>query len=182
MNYNNYDNSKPTDLVVSEPDLTPLKQEATDIINKLVKENDPQKAEDLTYLFNMNQNKKTLARVNKLSDLMDTMTQQALDRFTNKPDNISNQELMSGLKVVQDLIDRGTQNTTKGPAPLIQVNQQTNNINTGDKIDNKPGSTLSRESRERVKDVVFDILKDINNKSNILSAEAEVISEDTEDN
>ena len=70
-----------------------LNKESMDLINQIIAEGDLEKSKDLTYLFNINQNKKTMVRINKLSDLLDTMTQQALVRFTNKPDEISNKEL-----------------------------------------------------------------------------------------
>lgn len=142
-----------------------LNKESIELINKIISEADLDKAKDLTYLFNINQNKKTLARVNKLSDLMDTMTQQALVRFTTKPDEISNKELMDGLKIIQDLIERGQRQAAgvdMAPAPLIQINQQTNSVNVdGSSVENN----LGRESRERVKNVVLNLLKEINSNT-----------------
>ena len=109
-----------------------LNEESLAIITQLIAEKDEQKTRDLTYLFNANQNKKTMIRVNKLSDLLDTITDQALTRFTNRPDEISNKELFDGLKVVQDLIERGQKQVCGvGESPLIQVNQQTNEVNIG---------------------------------------------------
>ena len=146
-----------TDLAV--PESINLNEESKAIIEKIIVERDAQKVRDLTQLFNTNQNKKTMARVNKLSDLMDTITDQALARFTSRPDEISNKELFDGLKVVQDLIERGQKqvsgvNTTE--APLIQVNQQTNEVNIGNNT-----STLNRDSRERVKSAVLSLLSSI---------------------
>ena len=135
-----------------------LNKESMDLINQIIAEGDLEKSKDLTYLFNINQNKKTMVRINKLSDLLDTMTQQALVRFTNKPDEISNKELMDGLKIVQDLIERG-QRQAAGvdmTPPLIQVNQQTVNIGESG------ANSLNRDSRERVKNAVMDLLKGLN--------------------
>ena len=136
-----------------------LNKESMELINQIIAESDLEKSKDLTYLFNVNQNKKTLIRINKLSDLMDTMTQQALVRFTSRPDEISNKELMDGLKTIQDLIERGQKQAAgvqEQSAPLIQINQQTNSVNVG-----TVGKTLNRDSRERVKNAVMDLLKDI---------------------
>lgn len=136
-----------------------LNEESLAIIEKLIAETDEQKAKDLTYLFNANQNKKTMVRVNKLSDLMDTITEQALARFTARPDEISNKELFDGLKVVQDLIERGQKQvsgTNESITPLIQVNQQTNEVNLGSTT-----GTLNRESREKVKSAVMNLLSSI---------------------
>lgn len=133
-----------------------LSEESKALIEQIITETDEQKAKDLTYLFNANQSKKTLVRVNKLSDLLDTITDQALARFTNRPDEISNKELFDGLKVVQDLIERG-QKQASGvtEVPLIQVNNQTNEVNIGN------GTTLSRDSRERVKAAVLGLLNNL---------------------
>jgi hypothetical protein len=148
-----------------ENDLAPvnplnLNEESLALINQIISETDEQKTKDLTYLFNANQNKKTLVRVNKLSDLLDTITDQALARFTNRPDEISNKELFDGLKVVQDLIERGQKQVSgAGETPLIQVNQQTNEVNIG-----SSPSSLNRESRERVKSAVLSLLDSITTK------------------
>ena len=140
------------------PTNQPLNQESLALLNKIINETDEQKTKDLTYLFNRNQDKKTLIRVNKLSDLLDVITDQALERFKSKPDEISNKELFDGLKVVQDLIERGQKQVAdKEDVPLIQVNQQNNEVNIGDK-----SSNLSRESRERVKSAILSLLNNIN--------------------
>lgn len=160
-----------------------LNKDSLDIINKIIAEQDLEKSKDLTYLFNINQNKKTLVRVNKLSDLLDTMTQQALIRFTTKPDEISNKELMDGLKIVQDLIERGQRQAAgiESQAPLIQINQQTNSVNIGETGNNQ----LNRDSRERVKNAVLDLLKGLNqNQDQVIEADfidSTVQEEDTSD-
>ncbi len=137
-----------------------LSEESLTLIQQIISETDEQKSKDLTQLFNNNQNKKTLVRVNKLNDLLDTITDQALARFTARPDEISNKELFDGLKIVQDLIERGQKQVSgAGEVPLIQVNQQTNEVNIG----NNSGS-LNRDSRERVKAAVLSLLDSIANK------------------
>ena len=135
-----------------------LNEESKELIAQIIAEKDDKKARDLTQLFNVNQNKKTMVRVNKLSDLLDTITDQALAMFTSRPDEISNKELFDGLKVVQDLIERG-QKQVSGvcETPLIQVNQQTNEVNIGNTT-----SSLNRDSRERVKSAVLNLLSSIN--------------------
>ena len=144
-----------TELIVPKIDLN---EEAKALIAQIIAEKNEQKARDLTQLFNANQNKKTMVRVNKLSDLLDTITDQALTRFTSRPDEISNKELFDGLKIVQDLIERGQKQVSgAGETPLIQVNQQTNEVNIGG-----TSSNLNRDSRERVKSAVLSLLSSIN--------------------
>jgi len=134
-----------------------LNAESKALIEQIIAETDEQRARDLTQLFNANQNKKTMIRVNKLSELLDTITDQALARFTTRPDEISNKELFDGLKVVQDLIERGQKQVSgAGETPLIQVNQQTNEVNIGG-----APSNLNRDSRERVKSAVLSLLNGI---------------------
>lgn len=148
-----------TELAVIKP--FSLNEESKELIERIISETDEQKSRDLTHLFNANQNKKTMVRVNKLSDLLDTITDQALQRFSARPDEISNKELFDGLKVVQDLIERGQKQVAgAGEVPLIQVNQQTNEVNIGG-----TSSTLSRDSRERVKTAVLDFLNSISTQS-----------------
>ena len=134
-----------------------LNDESKALIEQIIAETDEQKTRDLTYLFNANQNKKTMVRVNKLSDLLDTITDQALARFTDRPDEISNKELFDGLKIVQDLIERGQKQVSgAGETPLIQINQQNNEVNVGGSQ-----NTLNRDSRERVKAAVLGLLDSI---------------------
>ena len=162
------ENDNKTALVISKPSLN---DESLALIEQIIAENDEQKTRDLTYLFNANQNKKTMVRVNKLSDLLDTITDQALTRFTSRPDEISNKELFDGLKIVQDLIERGQKQVSGvNETPLIQVNQQTNEVNIGG-----AGSNLSRDSRERVKSAVLGLLDSLTAKQSEVVAEAEIV-------
>lgn len=134
-----------------------LNAESLALIAQIVDEQNLERTKDLTHLFNVNQNKKTMIRVNKLSDLMDVITDQAVARFTNRPDEISNQDLMNSLKTVQDLIERGTKQAAGvQDTPLIQINQQTNEVNVGD-----TGINLGRDSRERVKNAVGALLSNL---------------------
>ena len=145
------------DISIVPAALPSLSDESLALIERIVAETDEQKTKDLTHLFNVNQNKKTMVRVNKLNDLLDTITDQALTRFTQRPDEISNKELFDGLKIVQDLIERGQkQVSTPEEMPLIQVNQQTNEVNIGG-----APSNLNRDSRERVKNAVLGLLSSI---------------------
>lgn len=137
---------------------TALNQESLEILEKLVGEADQEKAKDLTYLFNMNQNKKTMVRMDKLSGLQDNLVDQFVQRIALRPDEISNKELLDGIKIVQDILERGQRQVSEADqAPLIQINQQTNSLQIGES-----STELDRESRERVKNAVFCLLKNIN--------------------
>lgn len=155
-----------------------LDQESTELINKIILETDVSKAKDLTHLFNLNQNKKTMVRVNKLNELLDVIAGQTMLRFSSKPDEISNQELLQGLKVVQDIIERGQKQIAGvGETPLIQINQQNNEINMGN-----AEPTLSKESRDKVKNAVMAILSGLNTSiptEEFVEAPIEVVTDET---
>ena len=177
QNVHDFDEESPYHEVVglTIPKPISLNEESKSLIEQLIAETDEQKVRDLTHLFNANQNKKTMARVNKLSDLLDTITDQALERFTARPDEISNKELFDGLKVVQDLIERGQKQVSgAGETPLIQINQQTNEVNVG-----AGTSTLSRDSRERVKAAVTALLGSIATQPMTNAAADDVVTVDT---
>jgi hypothetical protein len=158
-----------TELVPAKP--PSLNEESLALIEQIIAATDEQQTRDLTHLFNANQNKKTMVRVNKLSDLLDTITDQALARFTTRPDEISNKELFDGLKVVQDLIERGQKQVSgAGETPLIQVNQQTNEVNIGGSPSN-----LNRDSRERVKSAVLSLLSSLNTQQPDMSMETDFV-------
>lgn len=171
-----------TELVLKTDDLN---RESLEIINSIIAETDANKTKDLTYLFNINQNKKTMIRVNKLNELLDIIAAQTMNRFSQKPDEISNQELLQGLKVVQDIIERG-QKQIVGTVdqPLIQVNQQNNEINLGE-----AGEGLTKESRDRIKNAVFSILQGLNSPApapddiiEVVPEEVDTTNKDSEEN
>ena len=139
--------------------LVELDKESARILNQLIVETNADKSTDLTYLFNQNQNKKTAIRIDKLSSLMDVLTKQAITRFTERPDEITNKELFDGLKIIQDIIERSQRQINgQNQTPLIQINQQTNEVNVA------PSQT--KESRERVMTAVNNILNGILTNNN----------------
>ena len=133
-----------------------LNKDSLELLNQIIVAEDRTKAKDLTQLFIDNQNKKTMVRLDSLSGLQDRLVSLLTKRVSERPDEMSNQEVMQALKTVQDLIDRSTKNVTTEPdKPLIQINTQTNNIGT--ELDSLP-----RESRDRARNAVMNILNSIN--------------------
>ena len=108
-----------------------------------------------------------MVRMDKLNELQDKLVAQFSKRVTERPDGISNQELMTALKIVQDIIERGQKQIIgTEEKPLIQINQQTNSVNVGDEA-----VSLSRESKQRVANVVSDLLKGLGtNDSKVIDA------------
>ena len=135
-----------------------LNKESLTLINQIIAESDIEKTKDLTHLFNINQNKKTMVRIDKLSGLQDHLVDQFAKRVAERPDEISNKELMDGIRIVQDIIERGQKQVEEvEQTPLIQFNQQNNSVNIGDDT-----TKLSKESRDRVKNAVLSLLSGLN--------------------
>lgn len=149
-------------------DTSDLNAESLNILNQIIAAEDIDKTKDLTYLFNVNQNKKTMVRIDSLSNLQDKLVGLLSNRVTERPDEMSNQEVMQALKVVQDIIERGTKQITgQNEQPLIQINQQTNSVNVGDEA-----AGLNRDSRDKVKRAIMSIL---DNVKDVTDTNAEII-------
>lgn len=148
-----------------------LNKESLNLINQIIAESDIEKTKDLTHLFNINQNKKTMIRIDKLSGLQDDLVNQFARRIAERPDEISNKELMDGIKIVQDIIERG-QKQVEGvnQTPLIQFNQQNNSVNIGEGT-----SQLNKESRDRVKNAVLSLLSGITTPKSMESDQPAII-------
>lgn len=133
---------------------TNLSAESQKLIGELTSEKDRQKLQVIEQQFNEIQRKKQLARISKLSDVQDMLTDQFYQRVSQRPDEISNKEMLDGMKVVQDLMEKNQRYTdaVEEIPQLIQINQTEVNV----------GNNLNRDSRERVKNAVLDLLNGIN--------------------
>ena len=166
------ENGEKTTAALVAVDTSNLNAESLDILNQIIAAEDIDKTKDLTYLFNINQNKKTMVRIDSLSNLQDKLVGLLSSRVTERPDEMSNQEVMQALKVVQDIIERGTKQITgQNEQPLIQINQQTNSVNVGDEA-----AGLNRDSRDKVKRAIMSILDNVKDATD---TNAEIIEADT---
>lgn len=174
--------SEDTSLIpVSETSLeearTNLSLESQRLIGELTSEKDKQKMQVIEQQFNEIQRKKQLARISKLSDVQDMLTDQFYQRIAQRPDEISNKEMLDGMKVVQDLMEKNQKHTDviEEIPQLIQINQTEVNV----------GNNLNRDSRERVKNAVLDLLSSINTpppkEQDIIEAEFTVKEEEDND-
>jgi hypothetical protein len=106
------------------------------------------------------------------------LTDQFYQRISQRPDEISNKEMLDGMKVVQDLMEKNQKRAEiiEEIPQLIQINQTEVNV----------GNNLNRDSRERVKNAVLGILDSINKvqpattESDLI--EADFVTEEEEDN
>ena len=146
-----------------------LSIEAQRLVGELTLEKDKQKMQAIEQQFNDIQRKKQLARISKLSDVQDMLTDQFYQRISQRPDEISNKEMLDGMKVVQDLMEKNQKRAEimEEIPQLIQINQTEVNVN----------NNLNRDSRERVKNAVLDILDSIN-RAQSAPAEADLIETD----
>ena len=129
-----------------------LDQQTAEIAQQIMNETDVDKVKDLTNLFNLNAQKRNVARVLKMTDLLDQVTDQVLTRFERTPDNFSNEDLIKFMQVTENSIEKASKNLGQvGQTPAIQYQQNNQvNINIGD--------SLNRESRQKVTDAVQAIL------------------------
>lgn len=179
-----------TDLAVATEnilvDSKALSDESKMLLNQIIKETSVAKVNDLTELFNINQNKKTMARMDKMSDLLDLLTDKLIERVTKRPDELSHKDILDAMKTASDMIDKGNkQINNQENVPLIQINNQDNSVN----VDTSLGDLKTRESRERVKSAVAAVLQNLdldqlvkNNTENVVDSEFSEIVEENKDN
>lgn len=126
-----------------------LVSEGDNIINDIISEKDPDKLDNLTKLFSLTQKKKQLARINKLSKLLDKVDNEVINRFENNPQVIEDRDLYRYWQTTSDIVNNKTEDDIS--LPRVQINNQTNiNVNQL--------SGLNRESRAKVLDAVNKIL------------------------
>lgn len=132
--------------------------QSTDLKLALMQNNlTPAEFEDLQKQFNLSQAKKDMLRADMCSGLLDSMLEELHGRITLESESISTDELIKGIKVIRDQLtaDRSSANSDNSNSiPLIQINQQ-NNINDSDGTSN-----LSRESRNKIQDMIQSLLNE----------------------
>lgn len=159
MGKKHHNNQKKNELI---PKSNSIDEEAKNILNKVAAQHLPIEDEtdldEMIKIFNANQVKKTMQRILKSNQLLDKVTEEALDRFIKNKDEFTNQDLLNYMKVVQDSINNSQKTLStqqeKINKPLIQINQQ--NITT-----NEP---LSKESQEKILGAVEELMKLMNSE------------------
>lgn len=139
--------------LIKKLDTAPLDAKSTQLAQQIMEETDIDKVKDLTNLFNLDMQKRNVARVLKMTDLLDQVTDQVLTRFERTPDNFSNEDLIKFMQVTENSIEKANKTLSQvDETPAIQYQQNNQvNINIGD--------SLNRESRQKVTDTVQAILK-----------------------
>ena len=145
------------------------------LINDIIAEESPTKLKDLTYLFKVHVAKKNIIRLIKYYDMMDLVNDQTMQRLENRPDEISNKDLITFMTTFLTTIEKTTQSlgTLDDTTPGLVINQQNNEVNI-----NVGTQKLDRDSKERVVDAIKSLMSLISEPS----AKNDVIDiEDIED-
>ena len=138
-----------------------LKTQGDDLTYKIISEDDPEELNKLSQLFTLNQKKKQIARTNKLSNLLDKVDDEVISRIEKAPYLIEDSDLLKYWSTTSNAVNGRTDEDNS--IPKIQINANTNiNVNS---------SGLNRESRERVLEVVNQILKEASNQNDVIDVE-----------
>ena len=130
-----------------------VNDEAVRLSKEIAKVSNKDELDFLYNKFKINDTKKNVFRMNKLNTLLDKVTDEAIARFDNRPGEMSNKEVIDYMNVIQNQIERSKE--TLDSIKEINAVQVNNTVNVNI---NNDSSTLSRESRERIIDVVKNIL------------------------
>ena len=87
-------------------DELPLEEETITLVGNIIKEKDLDNIKNMTKIFQLNQSKKNMLRIIKLNTLLDKVNDKAIEKFEKCPDEITTDQLLDYMKVVQDSIDR----------------------------------------------------------------------------
>lgn len=134
-------------------DTSSIDTEITGLASQVLEESDPEKAKQLIALFNWNISKKNTARILKMNDLYDEVTDQMVHRFKTKADQFSNSDLLDYMKAVQGAIDTSTKNLSQVEEPPTIVHQTNTQINVN-VVD-----TFDRDSKDRILAAIQATLK-----------------------
>ena len=124
--------------------VNPLDDKISGLVETIMDEEDPNKTKDLVDLFNWNMSKKNVARLQKLNNLYDSITDKMVERVEKKSDQFSNGDLLDYVKTIQGAIDINTKNLSQVQEPPLIVQQTNTNIHVN-VVD-----TFDREAKERI--------------------------------
>lgn len=123
-----------------------------DFEDKVLNASDPNDLKDLTQLFNFNQAKKNLLRLQKLSILNDGVVSKIERRLLERPDDFSNRELLDYLQVINSVLDKQSKSQDDVLDKPMITYQQNNQVNVNIAND------LTRESRDKITNLISEIL------------------------
>ena len=149
---------------------------AKELSKQIAKTTNSKDLDPLYDAFKINDAKKNIFRINKLNNLLDKVTDEAVARFENRPGEMSNKEVIDYMNAVQNQIDKSK--STVEQNKNINLTQVNNNVNIH--VDNKQ-STLDRDSRERIIDFIKEVLNsNSTSDNNVIDVTSDI--EEGEDN
>lgn len=153
--------------------LLPITTSEEELEKSLLEETDVDNIKNIINLFNLNIKKKDIIRTAKLNELQDKVYNQMDKRLSQKADEFSNADLLTYFKTIQDTINKADTTLDKVDTPSIQIVQNQLNIS-------EPEDKLSRESRDKITNVVQKILQSMNSENTIEADYSEVQDDDYE--
>ena len=133
--------------------VNPVDTNIDTLVSDIMSEQDPDKTKNLVDLFNWNMSKKNVARIQKLNNLYDSITDQMTERVTKRADQFSNSDLLDYVKTIQSAIDVNTKNLSSVQEPPLIVHQNNTQINVN-MVDN-----FDRDAKARILAAVQATLK-----------------------
>lgn len=138
---------------MSDKELKKIDKGTEELVTQIVDENDLDKLRNITQLFNVNQAKKNALRIIKLNSLLDSVSDQMMERFEKRAGEFTNKDLLDYMTVIQNAIDRANKSLNLiDETPAISINNNVN-INVEDSFD--------RQSRAKIAEAVQAILSRI---------------------
>ena len=130
-----------------------LKEQTSNIAQRLIAETDIGKVKDLTQLFNAAHIKKQVLRTMAYDEILDHINDQMAERIIQRGDQFSNKDLIDYANSVTSHLEKAQKQISGvNDIPVIQINQQNNTIIT---------DTLDSESQQRVESAIKAILEKI---------------------
>lgn len=152
-----------------------VNKEAVELVNSIIISNDDNEINSYLEKFNKNMSKKNLLRILKYDELLDKVSDEALDRIENHPDELTHSEIINYIKVTQESINNAKKQDPEvdGIKP-ITVNQQNNTVNLNVNGDSE---FRNRQSKERIMQAVSKILAACMNEEDVVDVKTDDKSE-----
>lgn len=136
-----------------------LNTDNVNIAKKILETDTIEDTKNLVALFNLNNQKRNVIRISKMTNLLDTITDQIINRFEKYPNNFSNEDLLKYMQVTEASLEKANKNLNQvEDAPSIQL-LQNNELNIS--INNSKEDVLNNESRLKVLETVKSFLSNL---------------------
>ena len=157
-------------------------EQSNELVNQIaeVQVDDVDKMKQLIAMFNLVQQKKNVIRILKYNGLLDSLADQMEARIGKKADEFSNEDVIKYVQTISGAIDKASaQLKLVDETPPIQINKgNTVNINLN-------STELNREERERVAEVIKQLMQNTNTNQRdddiIVEDDSDVVEENSTD-